>query len=281
MVSPVCKLTVNKAGLLTLSIPPMHPYTDKLKKLDTILSLWQDDALLFRGRILNDEYDLYGMRKLEAEGELAYLNDSIQPLAVYHDMTVSGYFTQLLEIHNAQVEEDRRFVPGQVTVEDSNDSLYRQSNYENTLDAMLDKLVDRLGGYLVVRYDTNGTRYLDCLKEYGNVNSQRITARTICLIFCTRSAARTWRPRSSPSAPSSRMQKMSAQLSPVSPSKLQTTVKTTSLMKKPSPSGVGFGRSSFMMTSRLWKISWPQATRTWTLQNISWAVSKPMRLTCI
>ncbi|MFR1104080.1 MAG: phage tail spike protein [Acutalibacteraceae bacterium] len=183
VISPVCKLTVNKAGLLTLNIPPTHPYADKLKKLDTVLSLWQDDALLFRGRILNDEYDLYGIRKLEAEGELAYLNDSVQPLAVYHDMTVSGYFTQLLEIHNAQVEEDRRFVPGQVTVEDSNDSLYRQSNYENTLDAMLDKLTDRLGGYLVVRYGTDGTRYLDCLKEYGNVNSQRITARTNLLDF--------------------------------------------------------------------------------------------------
>lgn len=178
VVSPTCKLAVNKAGLLTLTVPPEHPYIDKLKKMDTVLSLWQDGDLLFRGRILNDEYDLYNTRKIEAEGELAYLNDSVQPLAVYHDMTVSGYFTQLLEIHNAQVEEERRFEPGLVTVTDSNDSLYRQSNRENTLDAMLDKLVDRLGGYLVVRYGADGTRYLDYLKEYGNVNSQPITPST-------------------------------------------------------------------------------------------------------
>lgn len=178
VLSPNCKVRVNTGGLMTLTVPPGHPYIRKLKKLDTVLTLWQDDEIWFRGRLLNDEYDLYNTRKIEVEGELAYLNDSVQPLYVYHGMSVSEYFTKLLEIHNEQVEEGRRFVPGQVTVTDSNDSLYRQSNYESTMDAMLDKLIDRLGGYLVVRYGADGTRYLDYLKEYGNVNSQPITPST-------------------------------------------------------------------------------------------------------
>lgn len=178
VLSPNCKVRVNTGGLMTLTVPPGHPYIGKLKKLDTVLTLWQDDEIWFRGRLLNDEYDIYNTRKIEVEGELAYLNDSVQPLDVYHGMSVSEYFTKLLEIHNEQVEEGRRFVPGQVTVTDSNDSLYRQSNYESTMDAMLDKLIDRLGGYLVVRYGADGTRYLDYLKEYGNVNSQPITSST-------------------------------------------------------------------------------------------------------
>ena len=178
LISPTCKTAVNKAGLLTFSVPLTHPYADKIAKLDTVVTLWQDDAILFRGRALNDEWDLRSTRKIEVEGELAYLNDSVQPLTVYHDMTVAAYFAKLIELHNAQVDESRRFTVGQVTVTNSTDNVYRQSDYESTMDALQDKLLDRLGGYLVIRYGKDGTRYLDYLKEYGNVNSQRITAST-------------------------------------------------------------------------------------------------------
>ena len=178
LISPTCKTAVNKAGLLTFSVPLTHPHTDKIAKLDTVVTLWQDDTILFRGRALNDEWDLRSTRKIEVEGELAYLNDSVQPLTVYHDMTVAAYFAKLIELHNAQVDESRRFTVGQVTVTNSTDNVYRQSDYESTMNALQDKLLDRLGGYLVIRYGTDGTRYLDYLKEYGNVNSQRITAST-------------------------------------------------------------------------------------------------------
>lgn len=178
LISPTCKTAVNKAGLLTFSVPLTHPHTDKIAKLDTVVTLWQDDAILFRGRALNDEWNLRSTQKIEVEGELAYLNDSVQPLTVYHDMTVRDYFAKLIELHNAQVDESRRFTVGQVTVTNSTDNVYRQSDYESTMDALQDKLLNRLGGYLVIRYGTDGTRYLDYLKEYGNVNSQRITAST-------------------------------------------------------------------------------------------------------
>lgn len=178
LISPTCKTAVNKAGLLTFSVPLTHPHTDKIAKLDTVVTLWQDDGILFRGRALNDEWDLRSTRKIEVEGELAYLNDSVQPLTVYHDMTVRDYFSKLIELHNAQVDETRRFVVGQVTVTNSTDNVYRQSDYESTMNALQDKLLDRMGGYLVIRYGKDGTRYLDYLKEYGNVNSQRITAST-------------------------------------------------------------------------------------------------------
>lgn len=178
LISPTCKTAVNKAGLLTFSVPLTHPYTDKIAKLDTVVTLWQDDAILFRGRALNDEWNLRSTRKIEVEGELAYLNDSVQPLDVYHNMTIRDYLEKLIELHNGQVDETRRFVVGDVTVTNSTDNVYRQSDREHTYDAIKDKLIDRYGGYLVIRYGKDGTRYLDYLKEYGNVNSQRITAST-------------------------------------------------------------------------------------------------------
>lgn len=62
---------------------------------------------------------------------------------------------------------------GEVTVTNSTDNVYRYLGYENTLDTIFDKLVDRLGGELRVRKE-NGIRYLDYLQEIGEVKSTEI-----------------------------------------------------------------------------------------------------------
>lgn len=80
-----------------------------------------------------------------------------------------------LNIHNSQVEDKKRFYIGMVTVHDSNDSLYRFTNQETTLDAIREKLCERLKGYLRIR-KVNGKRYLDLvtLEEYGKICEQSI-----------------------------------------------------------------------------------------------------------
>lgn len=67
----------------------------------------------------------------------------------------------------------KMFVTGMVTMEDSNDSIYRYTNWENTLDDIQDKLVDRLGGHLRIRH-SGTTRYLDYIADYDNTNTQVI-----------------------------------------------------------------------------------------------------------
>lgn len=178
LISPKCTMAKNKAGLLTFCIPSAHPYANKTAKLDTVITLWQDNEILFRGRALNDERSLYDMCEIDVEGELAYLNDSVQPLDIYHNMTVRDYFAKLIELHNEQVDETRHFVVGNVTVTNSTDNVYRQSDREHTYDAIKDKLIERYGGCLVLRYGADGARYLDYLQEYGNVNTQHITPST-------------------------------------------------------------------------------------------------------
>ena len=66
------------------------------------------------------------------KGNLPISNDSIQRPAEYHNMTVRGYLETLIEIHNSQVDESRQFEVGIVTVTDTNDSLYRYTNYNST-----------------------------------------------------------------------------------------------------------------------------------------------------
>ena len=54
-----CNLEVNKTGSLTFQIASTHPYYDKIKKHTSEIKLYQDDRVLFCGRVLNDETDFY------------------------------------------------------------------------------------------------------------------------------------------------------------------------------------------------------------------------------
>ncbi len=174
VISPKCKLKMNTTGTLTFQIAPTHPYYSQIQKLKSEITLTQDGEWIFTGRVLNDEKDFDNIKTVECEGELAYLLDSNQRQAEYHDLSVSGYFTTLIDKHNAAVpEQKKQFTVGIVNVQDNNDSLYRYSNYENTWNTIKDKLINRLGGYIRSRH-LNDVRYIDYITDYGNVNDQVI-----------------------------------------------------------------------------------------------------------
>src|SRR5699024_767787 len=67
---------------------------------------------------------------------------------------------------NRQVEAHKRFKLGEVTVSNPTDNVYRYLGYENSFETIKDKLVDRLGGYIRARHESDGL-YLDYLEEVG------------------------------------------------------------------------------------------------------------------
>lgn len=67
----------------------------------------------------------------------------------------------------------KSFKVGAVTVVDSNDSLYRYTNYETTLKCISDKLVNRLGGHIRIR-KVDGIKYIDYLADYEGQSDQTI-----------------------------------------------------------------------------------------------------------
>ena len=166
----------NINGQAEFTVYPDHPDYEYVKKLTTDVVFYNDSVPEFYGRILyDDEDDFSGAKKVFCEGELAFFCDSIQPIKVYQDYTVKQYLQDLIDIHNSQVEERKQFVLGRVTVTDSNDSLYRYSNYNTTRELMTDRLTDRLGGHFVVRHE-NGVRLLDYLsdEDFYKKNTQTI-----------------------------------------------------------------------------------------------------------
>nr|DAI11432.1 MAG TPA: tail protein [Caudoviricetes sp.] len=171
--SPSLDLELNKTGSFSFTLYPDHPYYGRIQKLKSIITVYQEDYLLFRGRVLDDEIGFYNKRKVTCEGELAFLLDSIKRP---YDFTgsVAEYLALLLDSHNAQVDETKRFTLGNVTVTDPNDYIVRSNiDYTDTWKEMNDKLLTLLGGFLSVRH-ADGVAYLDYLADFALLSPQKI-----------------------------------------------------------------------------------------------------------
>lgn len=128
---------------------------------------------LFHGRLLNTEKDFYKRQKAVCEGELAYLVDSIQRPYDYAG-DVPELFKQYINKHNEQVDEEKKFAIGEITVTDSNNYVHYSSTvYPNTLNEIKEKLINTHGGYLRTRI-SESKKYIDYVTKPGKTNSQVI-----------------------------------------------------------------------------------------------------------
>ncbi|HEY9575405.1 MAG TPA: phage tail spike protein, partial [Lachnospiraceae bacterium] len=141
----------------------------------SIVSVYRDEKEIFIGEVREQTKDLRGNKKVQCVGLLSYLADSIQPQMEYHDHTPYQLLSKFLKIHNEQVDEKKKIMLGRVTVTDPNNSLYRFTNYETTLEVIMTKMVDKLGGYLKLRREGEHL-YLDYLRleEMGKATEQSI-----------------------------------------------------------------------------------------------------------
>lgn len=169
---PELELELNKIGKFEFTIYNNHPHFDSLRRLKSIITVYQDDYLLFRGRILNDEQGFYNEKQVFCEGELAFFVDSIQRPYDFTG-TPAEFFAQLIANHNAQVEESRRFILGNVTVTDANGISRSDSEYLNTWESINKKLIETHGGFLWVRHEPDGN-YIDYLAELDFLAPQAV-----------------------------------------------------------------------------------------------------------
>ena len=177
VMTPKVKLKLNSASAFSCVIPPTNPTCDEISKLKSVVKVYDGNRRIFRGRVIDDEKVFYNRKLIMAQGGLAYLNDSI--LRPYnYSGTVAGYFAMLVNQHNSQVDAEKQFRVGNVTVTDSNDYIVRGSTEAmKTWSEMKSKLLDLLGGYIIPRYEVeNGqeVEYLDYLADSGGHNSQPI-----------------------------------------------------------------------------------------------------------
>lgn len=170
-------LEIGKSGLFEFTIYPDHPYYDTVKPVVSIIEVYRNEKVIFRGRALNVKYGFYNEKQVSCEGELAFLLDSIvAPHAYYSSFT--EYLDYIIAIHNGQVEESKQFERGNVTVAEFYPfEVVEDYNFNTSYDTINQRMVERSGGYLQARHE-NGTMYLDLLVpevNISNVSTQKIT----------------------------------------------------------------------------------------------------------
>ena len=175
LIDPELKLELNTAGVLEFTITKDHFLYEEIQNRLGIISVYKKEKKIFHGDIRTIEKDMNGQKKVTCAGALSYLADSIQPQRTYQNVSVFEFLKSLLTEHNLQVEDKKKIELGVVTVIDPNDSLYRMTNYETTFEAIKSKLIDRLGGFLCLRFEGNKL-FLDYINisDYGKLSNQTI-----------------------------------------------------------------------------------------------------------
>lgn len=187
---PSVKLAVSKAGEMSFTVDAEHPYLSNLRRMSGLVELLDGTFPIYRGRITGDTKDFYGAHKIETEGIMAVLNDSIIPPfnfpgdfeddTAYKAAAASGnvvefFFRWILSQHNAQVTAEQQIKPGVVTVSDPNNYITRSSEeYATAMTTISDKLFkSSLGGNLLIRYENDGN-YLDYYAALPLTNTQTV-----------------------------------------------------------------------------------------------------------
>ena len=167
------KLTLKESSIddLTITVNQASPLWDNVRPYHTHVNVYDDDKLIFRGRAIKPKKSMEEsgqfIREYVFEDIEAYLMDSTQRFYEGVGQKPKDFLQTLIDVHNSQVPDYKKFQLRNVNVTNSKDDQYRQIDYPKTSDAINDKLVKSLGGYIVTTYNPNGINYLDYLTDIG------------------------------------------------------------------------------------------------------------------
>lgn len=162
---------INTIDSFSFSIYPTNSGYNFIKQWKTTISILNEKTGLyeFRGRVLLIEslMDSSGLiyKRVTCESELGYFHDSYTRYKKYENVTVTEFLQDILDNHNRQVTEDKRFLLGNV---EFNDNIQREVSYISTWECLKTRLFENsnLGGELIVRHE-GGQRFLDYVIERG------------------------------------------------------------------------------------------------------------------
>ena len=170
-----CKVTagVNKGGTAEITMPTGHPAYNFFTSYKTIVTVYRNGAIIFRGRALYPEDDFYNRRKIICEGERCFLRDGVMRPYLYQD-SPAAIFEHIIGLYNAQVEAEKQFQVGTVNVIDPNNYVRLESENAEQISDTIDKLVERVGGYIVFTTNSDGHRVINWHQSLDYQSNQAI-----------------------------------------------------------------------------------------------------------
>lgn len=173
IISATIDLELDKTGSATITIPVTNPMYNNISKMLSMVEIYDDDEQIFRGRVLHDDRDFDNNKELYCEGDLAFMIDNVFPPYSFVNKSVAYAFGEYVRVYNEQVEPQKRFIVGDVTVTGT----VNITNYDFTMiwDELNAQLVDTFGGHVRTRYNpSDGNHYIDYLTDYNHVCEQPI-----------------------------------------------------------------------------------------------------------
>ena len=161
----------NAINEFTFMMPMQNSLYQKLVPFQSIIQIVNlyDDEIEFEGRVLTISNKMTStgfVQEVVCEGFLSFLHDSTQHFQKLKNTDAEAYLREILNQHNAQVEDYKRFYLGSVTVKSLTDKPWRYLGYESTWDTIRERIVSNVGGYLTLRREKSGF-YLDWTSSVG------------------------------------------------------------------------------------------------------------------
>lgn len=172
LISGKLKQTINEIWTFEFAIPYNHQYYSDLKFITGLVEVvnLKDGEREFLGRILIQTGEMSGSgnfsRSFICEDLLGYLHDTAQEFKKYKNDGPRQFLNAIIEYHNINTENHKRFILRDVTVDSGSDVPFRYTAYDSTFDTIKTYALDRMGGYIVLDINNSGM-YIDWLKEVG------------------------------------------------------------------------------------------------------------------
>lgn len=186
--SPKLTLADNAAGSFSFTMPMSNIGYTEVERMKSEIVVIKDGTEIWSGRVISEEKDYWNSRKMVCEGELAYLNDILQPPAAYEDVEIRAFlqavianYNKVINDNNVTVSQNRLFQVGITSVPAYlygglvPENITCTTNLETTFDVIKTNVLDKYEGHLRIR-KVNGVRYLDYIHDdyFANTNSQEI-----------------------------------------------------------------------------------------------------------
>ncbi|HEW4864570.1 TPA: phage tail protein [Streptococcus pneumoniae] len=171
ILSGAIKQAQNAINEFTFVIPMQNDLYQKLIPFQSIVQVVNlyDEEVEFEGRVLsisNKMTSTVFVQEVVCEDFLSFLHDSTQHFQKLKNTGAEAYLREILNQHNAQVEDYKRIYLGSVTVQSMTDKPFRYLGYEPTWDTIRERIIASIGGYLTLRRASDGL-YLDWTTSIG------------------------------------------------------------------------------------------------------------------
>ena len=165
------KQAQNAINEFTFVIPMQNDLYQKLIPFQSIVQVVNlyDEEVEFEGRVLSISNKMTStgfVQEVVCEDFLSFLHDSTQHFQKLKNTGAEAYLREILNQHNAQVEDYKRIYLGSVTVQSMTDKPFRYLGYEPTWDTIRERIIANIGGYLTLRRASDGL-YLDWTTSIG------------------------------------------------------------------------------------------------------------------